>query len=241
VIHGRLPAVEGALFVEAIEAARAVADAGRGAADAGRADAHGADAEPLDAHAARRADALARVAESFLQHKSAALRTADRFQVVVHVDAETLREGVAGRAEIEGGPSLAAEKVRRLANLVSLCRFHHRSVHEAGYTIETRVDGTLRFRRPDGRDVTTACCGPETHFEGRELEAAHAHFEPAIDARTADCLWNGGRMDYDLAVWALSARAQRANARTRRRGRTARTGRTGPTMLRGPATFLRKL
>jgi hypothetical protein len=289
VIHGRLPAVEGALFVEAIEAARAAADACRAAADGacGAADAttgeaapESEDAERVDDHAARRADALAQVSESFLQHKPAALRTADRFQVVVHIDAETLRDGVAGRSEIEGGPSLPAQTVRRLAcdaslvavlerdaaplavgrktrtippairraldardrgcrfpgctqrlvdahhvrhwadggetalaNLVSLCRFHHRSVHEAGYTIETGADGTLRFRRPDGRDVTTACCGTATQFSGRELEAAHAHFEPAIDARTAACRWNGGRMDYDLAVWALAPRANRAEAR----------------------------
>jgi hypothetical protein len=35
-------------------------------------------------------------------------------------------------------------------NLVLLCCFHHRAVHEGGFTVE-RVDGDVRFRRPDGR------------------------------------------------------------------------------------------
>jgi len=43
-----------------------------------------------------------------------------RYQVVVHVDAETLREGTAGRCEIEHGPSLSAETGARLACDASL-------------------------------------------------------------------------------------------------------------------------
>jgi hypothetical protein len=58
---------------------------------------------------------LGRIAESFLQHGSEALSAGDRQQIIVHVDAETLRDGVAGRCEFEEGPSLAAETARRLA------------------------------------------------------------------------------------------------------------------------------
>jgi hypothetical protein len=64
---------------------------------------------------ARRADALGRIAESFLQHGSEALNAGDRHQIVVHVDAQTLQEGGAGRCELEEGPSLAVETARRLA------------------------------------------------------------------------------------------------------------------------------
>jgi Domain of unknown function (DUF222) len=64
---------------------------------------------------ARRADALGRIAANFLQHGAEALSSGDRHQIVVHVDAETLREGVAGRCELEEGPSLAVETMRRLA------------------------------------------------------------------------------------------------------------------------------
>ncbi len=72
---------------------------------------------------ARRADALGRIAESFLQHGAEALNSGDRQQIVVHVDAETLRDGCAGRCELEDGPSVAVETVRRLtcdASIVSI-------------------------------------------------------------------------------------------------------------------------
>src|SRR6188474_1006350 len=168
---------------------------------------------------ARRADALARVAESFLAHDVMESPGTDRQQIVVHVAAETLRRGAAGCCEIEHGPSIAAETARRFScdasvvtliedadgeplnvgrktrtvsaplrrlltardkgcrfpgccnaryidmhhikhwanggetkpsNLVSLCRFHHRAVHEDGFNVEILDDGALRFVGPDG-------------------------------------------------------------------------------------------
>jgi hypothetical protein len=63
----------------------------------------------------RRADALGRIAESLLQHGSEGLSGGERHQIVVHVDAETLQHGVAGRCELDEGPSMAAETARRLA------------------------------------------------------------------------------------------------------------------------------
>ena len=64
---------------------------------------------------ARRADALARVAESFLAHGVMEAAGGDRQQIVVHVAAETLRDRTAGCCEFEHGPSMAAETARRLA------------------------------------------------------------------------------------------------------------------------------
>jgi hypothetical protein len=63
---------------------------------------------------ARRADALARIAESFLAHGAHTLASGERHHLVVHVDAETLRDGGNGRCEHEDGPSLAVETARRL-------------------------------------------------------------------------------------------------------------------------------
>jgi hypothetical protein len=71
---------------------------------------------------ARRADALGRLAESFLKHGPARLKGGERHLIVVHVDAQTLGEGVAGRCELEDGPSLAAASARRLACDASVVR-----------------------------------------------------------------------------------------------------------------------
>ena len=64
---------------------------------------------------ARRADALALVAESFLAHGALEASGTDRHQIVVHVAKETLRDRAAGCCEFEHGPSMAAETARRLA------------------------------------------------------------------------------------------------------------------------------
>src|SRR5687767_8477960 len=63
----------------------------------------------------RRADALARIAESFLAHDVLESPGADRQQIVVHVAAETLRHGSAGCCQIEDGPAIPAETARRLS------------------------------------------------------------------------------------------------------------------------------
>jgi hypothetical protein len=66
---------------------------------------------------------LARIAESFLAHGAEALSSGDRYQAVIHVDAQTLREGCAGRCEHDDGPALPVETARRLscdASLVSI-------------------------------------------------------------------------------------------------------------------------
>jgi hypothetical protein len=76
----------------------------------------------------RRADALVLLADTLLAH-GPAQRTADRFQVVVHVDADTLRDDTGGRCETESGPPLPAETARRLscdAAIVPLLERHDR-------------------------------------------------------------------------------------------------------------------
>ena len=40
-----------------------------------------------------------------------------------------------------------------LTNLLSLCRFHHRLIHEGGYTIGRGTNGELRFYDPRGRQL----------------------------------------------------------------------------------------
>jgi hypothetical protein len=70
---------------------------------------------PDESFAARRADALVLMAETLLAHGAAELSPGERHQVVVHVDAAVLSDACCdGRAEIENGPPLAIETVRRL-------------------------------------------------------------------------------------------------------------------------------
>ncbi len=100
-----------------------------------------------------------------------------------------------------------------LANLCSLCRRHHRFVHEHGYRIDASPDGDLRFVRRDGSPAPAA--GMERHARRAlshdsatgartTLHEAHAAGGFAtIDARTAFPHWDGTPVDYDLAVQAL--------------------------------------
>lgn len=258
----RLPVVAGAMLLQALEAAMETIPSTAVAADV--------EDERVMSYQARRADALAVLAESFLAAKDATSNTADRFQVVVHVAGETLQQGGAGRCEIENGPSLPAETARRLAcdagmlrvlenehgepldvgrktrsippairralnsrdggcrfpgcthrryvdahhiehwanggetkrsNLVTLCRLHHRLVHEGEIRIETLADGSWRFLHPDGR-----------HFEIIRATACDPNDweDFGVEPNAAATRWRGERMDYDLGVWVLCNQAQRA-------------------------------
>ncbi len=217
----------------------------------------------------RRADALARVAESFLAHDVLESPGTDRQQIVVHVAAETLRDRAAGCCEIEHGPSIAAETARRFScdaslvtlvedqdgeplnvgrktrtisaplrrlletrdkgcrfpgccnaryvdmhhikhwanggetrpsNLVSLCRFHHRAVHEGGFDVEILDDGALRFVRPNGAPVEgVGSGGSERMGDWRELPQATGRWR-----------YRGDRMELPLAVDVMIQESRKA-------------------------------
>ena len=96
VIKARMPAEQGELVIRALERAMDVADVYPEGTSSGNVSAETpAEREPV---AARRADALCEMAESYLNHPENAGSTADRYQVVVHVAAET------PGAHIENGP-----------------------------------------------------------------------------------------------------------------------------------------
>ena len=112
ILKARLPALAGALLIKALEAAMETLPCTEISIDS--------EDEWSIPHAARRADALAVLAENYLADSTGSSTTADRYQVVVHVDAETLRQGGAGRCEIEQGPSIPVQTVRRLSCDASL-------------------------------------------------------------------------------------------------------------------------
>jgi hypothetical protein len=98
------------------------------------------------------------------------------------------------------------------SNLVTLCRFHHRQVHEGRVVIQTLDDGALRFLRPDGRSFDSLAPGqaPASPSDWRQLPALHHRHGVQVDRDTATTLWRGERMDYGLAVEVLLHQARRA-------------------------------
>ena len=62
----------------------------------------------------RRADALAWMAERLFEPADVPVLASDRHEIVVHVEAEVLADGRAGRCEIEHRTAIAAETARRL-------------------------------------------------------------------------------------------------------------------------------
>ena len=62
----------------------------------------------------RRADALAWMAERMFEPADVPVLASDRHEIVVHVEAEVLADGRAGRCEIEHRTAIAAETARRL-------------------------------------------------------------------------------------------------------------------------------
>ncbi|HJS94057.1 MAG TPA: DUF222 domain-containing protein [Solirubrobacteraceae bacterium] len=97
-----------------------------------------------------------------------------------------------------GGPTT-------LDNLVQLCSYHHRLVHEGGFGVEGGRGGAVRFRRPDGR-VIAAVPGQEA-APGPGLAEQHRAMDVAVDASTCRPLSAGDRLDYDLAMDALLPKA----------------------------------
>ena len=257
VLTCRLPAETGAQMLKAIDVALEHVPAGTPG-----------EKVPFSA---RRADALALVAESFLAHAAIETPGADRHQIVVHVAAETLRDRTAGCCELEDGPSMAAETARRFAcdasvvhliedkdgeplnvgrktrtisaplrrllqardkgcrfpgcansryidahhikhwanggetkpsNLLSLCRFHHRAVHEGGIRIEWLDDGALRFVKQNGAPVDSV----PPAFTQPPGDWRHL----AAGSRAPLASWKGDRMDLGLGVEVLLQQTRRA-------------------------------
>lgn len=280
VFRARLPAESGGLFARALEAAVEAMPAPHVSAETYHRGTlrtmTGDEGEARPTWSARRADAFAAMAETFLKHGLDPLAGGERQQLVVHVDVETLARSQPGRCGGDDGPALAAETVRRLGcdaslltvlesegtpldvgrrsrtipssirralqsrdrgcrfpgcthrrfvdghhlrhwahggetrldNLVLLCRFHHRLVHEGGFGVERLDDGALRFLRPDGltvadREATDGSPPVAATDAVERLRSAHAENGLTIDAGTPVPGWRGEIMDYGLAVEVL--------------------------------------
>jgi hypothetical protein len=195
--------------------------------------------------------------------------SAERYQVVVHVDAPTLAQDADGRCELENGRSVAVETARRLTcdgsivelhehngeplslgrkrrtislalrralaardrgcrypacdntrfldghhlqhwshggetnldNLVSLCRRHHRLVHERGYSVRFDDDGEPRFTNQHGIAIPNVPRSPPSDPDA--LRDQHRRLRLLIDSKTCKN-GSGDRMQLGLAVLAIS-------------------------------------
>jgi uncharacterized protein DUF222/HNH endonuclease len=271
--RGKVTAEEGALLLRALEAGRDALNERdfAEAKDLVATPAQSGSAEPPEPRRASNADALVMAAESLLSNGPAARPAGERYQVVLHVDAEALNLAHEhdGRCEIDDGPAVCAETARRLAcdasvvrmhdgpegtisvgrktraippsirralrsrdggcrfpgctnhrwvdghhiehwadggetkldNLVQLCRRHHRLLHEGGFTVEPRADGSLLFCRPDGAQMPLV---PPPVRRTR-----NSHRKPARSvAQMPLPICRGEQMNYDMAVSGMLARAR---------------------------------
>jgi 5-methylcytosine-specific restriction endonuclease McrA len=115
----------------------------------------------------------------------------------------------------QGGPTT-------LSNLTLLCRRHHRAVHEEGYQVARLPDGTLQFRRPDGRplpDVPPPAAVPAEPVKA--LQASNDAHGLRVHARTGCPTWLGERLD---VVWAIDVLHPMAMSARRCRAETPIAG-----------------
>ncbi len=88
----------------------------------------------------------------------------------------------------------------KLSNLVMLCRFHHRQVHEGRVDVRMLDDGALRFTGPRGQVLEPAVALSGTTSELVRGNRRDGH---DIGPATAVTRWCGERIDYDLAIAGL--------------------------------------
>ena len=100
-----------------------------------------------------------------------------------------------------------------LANLISLCPWHHKRVHDRGYLIAAQPGGGFAFYRPDGIPLPPS--PPLPPPDGSIADTHHASITPD----TIIPPWYGERLDLDHAIHACLA-----NARTEQDKQAARDG-----------------
>ena len=91
-----------------------------------------------------------------------------------------------------------------MSNLVLLCPYHHRLVHEVGYQI-LKADGDFEFRTPTGAVIPDI---PETRFSGNaeSIRRSNEGNGLVIDFATGLPISPGAYMDYGMAVDGLIVR-----------------------------------
>lgn len=106
--------------------------------------------------------------------------------MIVHVDAAALHAYMASMRITSGtGPEVGETP---MDNLVQLCRFHHRLLHEGGYSVAS-VRGGIDFRHADARRIRPVPRPPRGSLG--MLQRRHGIEGRPIDSRTCVPLWAG--------------------------------------------------
>ena len=254
VMKARMPADMGELVVKALEMAM--------------------DAESRDVGdqpvAARRADALVEIAETYLDHPDNSGSTADRYQVVIHTRGNRLP----GDSHLENGLHVSAETSKRIAcdccktevedndrgeplnigrrsrtippamrralkvrdsgcrfpgctshkfcdghhikhwsdggetsldNLVLLCRYHHRLVHEGGFECKRSNDGEIYFEDRRQERLNEFQRTAPVSIEESLAWMYRKFSDQNVSAETPVAKWYAGEeMDVEYAVWVMA-------------------------------------
>ena len=250
----RIPPEMAAMFLKGVAAARAHIPA--------EADNEMRSAERHREVATTNCDALVMMAEALLAIRDSDCSRSDRFQIMIHVDDAVLTGDADGRCELDNGPALAPETVRRIAcdasivhavydavdrlvgttrkapaipastrrairardrgcrfpgcggraftnihhirhrarfggneltNLVELCWFHHRLVHEGGWNLRFDDTGAVIAIRPNGNVLARP--RPASGHDPHAVERDNRRWGIAIDPTTCIPRWYGDRLD----------------------------------------------
>ena len=196
VIKARMPAEQGALIIKALEMAMDKNFAGAvSATNDVTAETSEPDLDPTPI-AARRADALANIAETYMNNDESSGSTADRYQVVLHIvgAASASTDVTAVTSEIENGPHVTAETSRRISCDSTIVRIKEDengeplSIGRRSRSIPPPMrralrirDGGCRFpgctntRFVDGHHIKHWADGGETRLDNLVLLCRHHH------------------------------------------------------------------
>jgi hypothetical protein len=96
-----------------------------------------------------------------------------------------------------------------LANLVTLCRYHHRQLHSGSYSISVAREAgrtIFVFATPSGRRIESSTYPQFPKVSAESSAAALEAIAPDVDAGTAVTSWRGEDCDYGMAIDALLRR-----------------------------------